>query len=70
MSKSIRQWLNELPEPYRSQALESADKKMLDNRRMRQSDALSSAFVWKRSPEKEQYWKDLWVQLLIKEMQK
>lgn len=55
--KPIREWLNELPEPYRSQAMENY---MNASNRKVASTALADAFFWDQTPEGYDYWHDLY----------
>lgn len=61
-TKTIKQWLNELPEPYRSQALENtlnqSGEKRLKINQPSIKDALSAGFIWKDSPKEQghDYW--------------
>jgi hypothetical protein len=57
MGKTIRAWFMELPEPYRSQALENAD--VPDNITLRLSDALLRGFEWGSTPQGDTYWDSL-----------
>lgn len=54
--KTIREWLEELPEPYRTQALNNADN--LDSKALFKSlyNVLQEAFIWEESPEGGNYW--------------
>ena len=60
--KTIEQWFNELPEPYRSQALENTlnqfGKKRLKVHKLNIREALSSGFIWNDTPKKQghNYW--------------
>lgn len=63
--KTIREWLEELPEPYRTQALENVnehDPKIIDELPSEQTakKALSGAFVWMFTEQGERYWFDLY----------
>ncbi len=51
--KTILEHLEELPEPYRSQAIINALNKEVEN----QQDALWVAFTWHKTPEGYDYWK-------------
>lgn len=53
--KTIKQWLEELPEPYRTQALENYE----NNKVQSLSFALINAFEWYDTPEGIEYWADL-----------
>lgn len=58
--KSIREWLELLPEPYKGQALtNSGGKESLDLEENTLFDALASAFIWNESAEGEEYWRTL-----------
>ena len=59
MEKTIRQWLNELDEPYRTQALVLTPMRNLEKVAASKSDALHSAFIWGDTPQKHTYWKKL-----------
>ena len=53
MNKTIKQWLEELPEPYRSQALEN----MSENSEVESlCIAIMKAFDWDESPQGSKYW--------------
>lgn len=64
--KTIREWLEELPEPYRSQALENFDnywtKEEQDDlsKRISLSFAVLSAFAWDESKQGGDYWNKLY----------
>jgi len=66
MTKTIEQWFNELPEPYRSQALENTlnqfGEKMLKYTVPNIKFALSGAFIWDRTPKEQgkDYWEKLY----------
>jgi hypothetical protein len=53
--KTIKEWLETLPEPYRSQALKNG----IDMGKERSSlfKAINSAFVWSNSKEGFDYWR-------------
>lgn len=56
--KTIREWLELLPEPYKGQALtHSSGKESLDLEENTLFDALASAFIWNESAEGEEYWR-------------
>jgi len=56
--KTIKQWLETLPEPYRSQALENWDG---ESRKVKSSSAaIGSAFKWWKSPEGIKYWENFY----------
>jgi hypothetical protein len=53
--KTIKEYLEELPEPWKSQALENCDAEPTDSAPSRDK-ALSMAFTWSSSPEGHEYW--------------
>lgn len=57
--KTVEHWLNTLPEPYRTQALNNVDTIWLYSNAYDVSDALMKAFVWSDSTEGFHYWNDL-----------
>lgn len=59
--KTIKQWLNTLPSPYREQALTNTNKDVLkENPSIPDLEcALLSSFVWSKSPEGKLYWSNL-----------
>lgn len=57
----ISEWLNVLPEPYRSQALEEFKNQGWEDRIVNSaSDAIAIAFGWTRTNVHESYWDKLW----------
>lgn len=59
--KTIKEWLETLPEPYREQALNNS-KEMnitLNSKVERLTSAISFSFIWSNSPEGFDYWWDL-----------
>lgn len=56
MVKTIRQWFEEFPEPYRKQALENTDKEELDENINDAKMALAGGFNWNSSPQGFSYW--------------
>lgn len=59
MKKTIKEWLEELPEPYRTQALNNADEVLLECTEETQSEALKGAFMWFTTEEGHDYWSQL-----------
>lgn len=61
--KTIEEWLNELPEPYRGQALDNTKPvvKTLNCRSIRR--AVYIGFIWGMSIEGFDYWNDLYESL-------
>lgn len=60
MTKTIRQWLEELPEPYRSQAMENYDEDFYPPSMIvfNHVEALEVAFNWEYSSQGWKYWAD------------
>lgn len=54
--KKVKDWLNELPEPRRSQALKNMDKVNGEIETDSVKEALFIAFSWALSPEGFEYW--------------
>lgn len=69
MTKTIEQWFNELPEPYRSQALENTlnqwGEKRLKVHESSIKDALLGGFIWKDTPKEQgqDYWRNFYITL-------
>ena len=62
--KPIKQWLEELPEPYRTQALENCQEEFyLKKCTSSQHLALEHAFFWGKTPQGHNYWSDIWKKL-------
>jgi hypothetical protein len=57
--KTIKEWLSELPEPYRTQALKNTNQRELGETANSLNNALSLAFVWDRTEQGHSYWEDL-----------
>jgi len=57
--KTVEQWLNELPEPYRTQALEQTDNSHLKKTERTMYDTLMGIFPWCDSHEGAEYWRQL-----------
>lgn len=55
MSKTNLEWLQELPEPYRSQAIKNC-KRLDGDTGFSVVDALAGAFNWDDSPQGHEYW--------------
>lgn len=62
MKKTIREHLNDLPEPYRTEALENESKGAncdgIEEDTI--SDALMCAFLWSSTPQGFYYWSDFY----------
>ena len=59
MSKSAKEWFKQLPEPYRTQAIENSDR--LDAVYQSLAGALIRNFNWQDTPEGQGYhhWNDI-----------
>lgn len=61
--KTVKKWLQELPEPYRAQALENMDSDEANTKVNSQYQALDKAFVWEETPQGEDYWDSIYDKL-------
>lgn len=52
----MREWLEELPEPYRTQAIENTEATLLLERVESLKMAVKCAFVWRNSTQGHEYW--------------
>jgi len=57
--KTILEWLQELPEPYRSEAIDNVVKAKRTQKRDSLEDALLSAFSWEETKQGWEYWDNL-----------
>ena len=57
--KTIKKWLEELPEPYRTQALDNLSEEdgLIESETMEY--AIRAAFVWFHTEEGHTYWSNL-----------
>ena len=62
--KTIREWLNELPEPISSRAIKNAENESESS--LEEEDvtssimcALAGAFVWNDTPEGHEFWRQV-----------
>ena len=60
MKKTIKEWLETLPEPYRSEALSNSDSEQLIKEIESVSLAIRGAFIWKDSKEGQGYWEQVY----------
>lgn len=65
--KTIGEWINEFPEPYKTKALNSAYESTLDEPAGTASLALQHAFEWATSNDGKKYWDDFYFILFDKE---
>ena len=56
--KKIKEWLSEINEPYKSQALNNLTNESIIKHKSF-SSALQSAFIWKNSNEGYKYWSNI-----------
>lgn len=66
MEKTVKEWFEELEEPYKTQAFDNTEADMLECVAEALSDALFGAFSWECSNEGAEYW-DEYVDNLIKQ---
>lgn len=59
MSKTIKQWLEELPSPYREQALKAVSPAKANLPCTRMSYAIVYGFEWNQTPQGDHYWGEL-----------
>lgn len=66
MKKTIKQWLEELPEPYRTQALNNYDEgfAIILSPIEDVVDALLASFSWNHSKEGWDYWENVRLEIL------
>lgn len=63
-TKTIEQWLQELPEPARAQALANMWWEDKDCRYTNLPEALAQAFNWSKTREKYKYWHNIHAALI------
>lgn len=51
-------WFQQLPEPYRSQAIENFDEEFSPSKVDSILDAISCSFIWSKTPQGRVYWDD------------
>ena len=59
MSKTIREWLEQLPEPYRTQAMGQTSETQLNETSSSMYDAVHEMFDWANSSEGLLHWMSL-----------
>lgn len=64
MTKTNREWLSQLEEPYRTQALVNTCMGNLKKSEESLERALISAFVWSETPQGHAYWKEIHTDIL------
>lgn len=66
MTKTIREWFEELPGPQRTEAIENT-KCELDNIAYSLSGAIGMSFRWDQTPQGHTYWMNIYDEIGIKE---
>lgn len=64
--KTVRQWLEELPEPHKPKALDNLNECADFKECACIQGALMHAFIWRESPEGLDYWSDVYKSLNTK----
>ena len=64
MEKTIHEWLNELGEPHRTKAVNNCKAFDLKTERHSLASSLLGAFDWRKSPEGDKYWFNLYSTIL------
>lgn len=59
--KSIGWWLNRLPEPYRTEALDNAESSKIPEIKKSISAAIIGAFIWAKTQQGRDYWNNVWL---------
>jgi hypothetical protein len=57
MSKTTKEWFNELPDGYRERAIANTTEGILETRENSIVDAFYRSFTWDKSPEGHRFWK-------------
>jgi len=68
--KTVKEWLETLPEPYRTQALENAIKSKLDDSSPDFGSAVIMGFIWEKSPQGWDYWNKIFIRASNEEFRK
>jgi len=61
MSKSVKEWLEELPEEIRDKAISNTKAALLEEVAVAKSlkEAVLGAFIWGETPEGHKYWQEI-----------
>ena len=59
MTKTIKEWLSELPDGYRERALVNTDEDAMENKEESMDNAIAAAFFWNSSHEGHKFWSDV-----------
>lgn len=57
MTKTVKEWLELLDEPYRTKALERCNKNCLHYKESNMYLAIAGAFMWEDTEEGFEYWR-------------
>jgi hypothetical protein len=60
MKKTVLEWYETFPEPYRSQAIENTKRERLNEIK----DEPYPQFAWIRSPQGNKYWQEFTIKIL------
>ena len=65
MSKSVKEWLEELPEEIRDKAISNTKAALLEENAKDDSlkGAIAGAFIWGETPEGHKYWQEIFESL-------
>lgn len=63
MNRHILEWYKDLPEPYRSQAIENYSSNFWNSQANSITQAIHNGFKWSRSPQGLTYWQTVFVKL-------
>ena len=61
--KTLQQWFEEIPEPYRTQAIANIPDKRKTQTYHSLADAVVMGFLWVDSPQGDEYWDEFWKSL-------
>lgn len=61
--KTVIEHFNTFPEPYKSQAIENAEKHFLHTTNKTACDALMQSFVWDKTKEGFEYWETFYLSI-------
>jgi hypothetical protein len=59
MEKTIKEWLEQLPDGYRERALENAEYNLLELHRKTMATSIAAGFAWDDTPEGHSFWADV-----------
>ena len=67
-TKTIFNWLAELKQPYKTKAIDNTSPNNLTYERNSLHQAVLGAFEWDKSPEGDEYWRNLYNAILDEEL--